>query len=131
MNLNPTRISQDEKKYFNFKKTNPSFFIFFSSKLYGFVFAVYLTSLSSALSQTITPTETPEIGSTVPPVAQKLEKAGPQVLNDRPWLNELYSWNESFDLDHQQVKPNQTVAYYVANGRALRMIGRSARLVNL
>ncbi len=51
-------------------------------------------------------------------------------MKDRPWLNELYSWNENFDLDKQQVKANQTGAYCFGNGHAFALVGLSSPLWN-
>ena len=59
-----------------------------------------------------------------------LEKAGRRVLEERPWLRDLYSWNETFDLSSQEVKANLTGAYCVGNGRAFALVGLSSPLWN-
>lgn len=69
-----------------------------------------------------TPTSTPFVHS--------LEKAGADFLKERSWLADLYSWNETFDLDRQDVQPNKTGAYCVGNGRAFALIGLSSPLWN-
>ena len=68
-------------------------------------------------SESPSPTDTPLIPS--------LEKSGVELLKDRPWLQDLYSWNESFDLSHQQIQANQTGAYCIGNGRAFALVGLS------
>ncbi len=62
------------------------------------------------------------------PSVRSLEKAGADLLAERPWLTDLYSWNENFDLDQQQVEANQSGAYCIGNGRAFALIGLSAPL---
>lgn len=76
------------------------------------------------------PIVAPTSPTPTPIINRALEKAGPQVYIERPWLNDLYSWNETFDLDHQQVKPRETGAYCVGNGRAFALIGLSSPLWN-
>ena len=64
------------------------------------------------------------------PSTQSLENAGADFLKDRSWMNDLYSWNETFDLDHQKVEANKTGAYCVGNGRCFALVGLSAPLWN-
>ncbi len=64
------------------------------------------------------------------PSTQSLEKAGADFLKDRPWLSDLYSWNETFDMDHQKVEANKSGAYCVGNGRSFALVGLSAPLWN-
>ncbi|HVZ81405.1 MAG TPA: hypothetical protein VHE12_11520 [bacterium] len=57
-----------------------------------------------------------------------LEEMGPEMLLDHPWLNDLYSWGETFDLDHQEVKAANTGAYCIGNGRSFALVGLSSPL---
>jgi hypothetical protein len=50
------------------------------------------------------------------------------MLKDHPWMNELYAWGETFDLDHHEVKASDTGAYCVGNGRSFALIGLSSPL---
>src|SRR5581483_567895 len=67
---------------------------------------------------------------TATPIILSLEKSGSEFSKLRPWLQDVYSWNETFDLDHQQVKANETGAYCIGNGRAFALVGLSSPLWN-
>ena len=60
----------------------------------GFAYAQTTTIyVVPTATQVVVPSPT-EVVSKVP-----LEKAGDQVLKDRPWLTQLYSWNVTYDLE--------------------------------
>ncbi len=74
------------------------------------------------------PIETPIVLSTAVSNKLSLEKAGAQVLTDRPWLNDLYSWNETYHLDKQPLKINESGAYCIGNGKTFALIGLASPL---
>jgi len=57
-----------------------------------------------------------------------IEKAGDQVLKDRPWMQSLYSWSDSFNLDKQSFKMNEAGSYCVGNGKTFALLGLSTPL---
>src|SRR5665213_2137170 len=61
-------------------------------------------------------------------VKASLEKAGDQILKDRPWLTQLYSWNETYNLEKQQYQMNQAGAYCVGNGKTFALVGLATPL---
>src|SRR5580658_2354101 len=76
------------------------------------------------------PAETPQANPAgsqdhqpVPADGQASGKTAAAPLPVRPWLNDLFSWNETFDVGHQQVQPNETGAYCVGNGHAFALVG--------
>src|SRR5258708_1312496 len=86
------------------------------------VFDTYSQPTVEPVAVAPTPVETATAAPA--PIANNhiLEKAAFQVLNERPWLNDIYSWNENFDLDHEQVRANASGAYCVGNGRAFALV---------
>src|SRR5579863_6876798 len=93
------------------------FFIFVS--ILGTIFPVWGIAQEPASEKTVVETPSP---TPTQVINRDLEKAGTDLLKDRPWLTDLYSWNETFDLDRQQVKANETGAYCIGNGRAFALI---------
>ncbi len=113
-----------KKVRFCFSRIFPLLLLFFHmSQVFG-------QTPTAGLSLVPTPVEmyTPQPTPVKP--SPPLDKAGAQVIQDRPWMNDLYSWNEKFDLDLQQVVPNLTGAYCVGNGRAFGLVGLSSPLWN-
>jgi hypothetical protein len=94
--------------------------------------AIFPLSADDLTPLSVTPTPSPA-RSPLPtlsptPSIQSLDNAGADLLKDRAWLTDLYSWNETFDLDHQSVEANKTGAYCIGNGRAFALVGLSSPL---
>lgn len=81
------------------------------------------TPAPARVDKSAAPTAVSETQPTPNSATKALEKAGAQILRDRPWLGDLYSWNETFDLDRRQVAANQSGAYCIGNGRAFALVG--------
>src|ERR1700679_546727 len=94
----------------------------------------WLMGLGFAYAQTTTiyivPTATQAVVPSPTEVVFKLplEKAGDQVLKDRPWLTQLYSWNETYDLEKQQYQMNKAGAYCIGNGKTFALVGLATPL---
>ena len=89
----------------------------------GFAYAQTTTIyVVPTATQVVVPSPT-EVVSKVP-----LEKAGDQVLKDRPWLTQLYSWNETYDLEKQQYQMNKAGAYCIGNGKTFALVGLATPL---
>jgi hypothetical protein len=110
-------------------KNNYSFFLYLS-----FLVSWWLIGLGFAYAQTTTiyvvPTATQAVvpSPTMVSIKLSLEKAGDQVLKDRPWLTQLYSWNETYDLTKQQYQMNTAGAYCVGNGKTFALVGLATPL---
>jgi hypothetical protein len=87
-------------------------------------------SVPVVLSPPIVIVKTPEPTVSPTPSVHSLEKAGAELLKDRAWLTDLYSWTKTFDLENEEVEANKTGAYCIGNGRAFALIGLSAPLWN-
>lgn len=85
---------------------------------------------SATPTEELQATPTGNQGAEPNPSPLLLEKAGADFLRDRPWLNDLYSWQQSYDLTHDAVKANLTGAYCIGNGRSFALIGLSSPLWN-
>ncbi len=71
---------------------------------------------------TVAPDLTPS--PTVSAAGEPSESLG----QDRPWLNDLYLWNESYNLDKGGVSAQKAGAYCVGNGHSFTLIGLESPL---
>ncbi|HVM32856.1 MAG TPA: hypothetical protein VMU88_06960 [bacterium] len=83
---------------------------------------------SIGLQPVATPTEPAAASvSTAEPVS-----AGPNLLenlgHDRPWMEDLYQWNEAYNLDRGGVSAQKAGAYCVGNGHSFVLIGLESPL---
>ena len=70
----------------------------------------------------------PYLVTPTPSVKGVLEKSGEQILQDRPWLQSLYSWNETYDLEKQAYAMNTAGAYCIGNGKTFALVGLATPL---
>jgi hypothetical protein len=103
-----------------------SLFLFLGFNLCGFVLHAQEDSigLQPAVTSKIEPTFTPGTTAAVPVSQGSLETLG----QDRPWLSDLYQWNESYNLDKGGVSAQRAGAYCVGNGHAFALIGLESPL---
>ena len=77
------------------------------------------------LEPSVTPTLVPE--QTTPP-AQPEASPAEDLTQDRPWLSDLYSWHESYNLNRGGVSAQRAGAYCVGNGHAFALVGLESPL---
>jgi hypothetical protein len=87
---------------------------------------------SIGLEPDSTPTPAAEAVSTPLPVSAAADATMPNLLEnlgqDRPWLDDLYQWNESYNLDKGGVTAQKAGAYCVGNGHSFVLIGLESPL---
>jgi hypothetical protein len=80
--------------------------------------------LQPAVTSPIEPNSNPSPTASAPVSQGSLETLG----QDRPWLSDLYQWNESYNLDKGGVSAQRAGAYCVGNGHAFALVGLESPL---
>lgn len=97
--------------------------------LAGVALLFIAVSLNAAVT-TIVVVPTKAVTSDPTPISTEapLEKAGDEILKDRPWLSTTASWGEAYNLEKQTYKMNEAGAYCIGNGKTFALVGLATPL---
>ncbi|MGH7739618.1 MAG: hypothetical protein ACREL1_05675, partial [bacterium] len=100
-------------------------------KIFGAILGLFL-SLGSSRAQLVSiglpPAHAPSPAVETPVVTPLSLNLLENLGQDRPWLDDLYQWNESYNLDPKGVSAPTAGAYCVGNGRSFALIGLESPL---